>query len=459
MADHSLDSSHLDTGKIIKPLDAGTHRRVYALSSPIHCVSMTMLQCMLFFVLLSFISEASALITVSIPKIIVAGQPFQVSWTRSATDPTSFFVELLQDEAVVVQGVPALAKTTAGVIPIPQVDLNPGQVFESSGLYFVRATDAVEGGNTLGESNVFEIRASTPASSLSAPPSPSSAVTGFTPSQTTPKAAQTRTATQDSPHSSLSTDLAGPISAIVKSISSKSASATAQRYCNYHESSSALVNLTLAQCSISVTISSDTSYLSTRSGSRTTISVTPVASPSPSRFISNQHPAASKLPIIIGCGIAAVVVCASLTFLLSYLHRRSRQRRRNQGPKLVSPFTDSQPVSIRWVPGKVRQPFTMANDSRTSNTKTGTTSHKSPGDLALEATTSGTVIDTPDHPLRDNTDTDEEFPLAAVVEIERLRLENRALRRHIESSSPVAETLPPSYSGRQSSSSSDTHES
>ncbi|KAJ7580779.1 hypothetical protein C8J56DRAFT_960852 [Mycena floridula] len=321
---------------------------------------MTILQCTLFFVLLSFFSEASALITMLIPTIIVAGQPFQVIWTRSATDPTSFFVELVQNGVVAVQGIPIRAKGTSGVITIPRLDLNPGS-------YLVRATEsapcyilfsrlkrpnhsASEGGNTLGESNVFEIRA--PASS--------------SPSRTIPEA----------------------------------------------------------------------------TGSTTMI---PVTSPS----------AASKLPIIIGCVIAAVVVCASLTFLLCYLRCRSRQRR-NQGQRPVSPFTDSQPASIRWAPGKVRQSFTISDDLRTSNTKTGTTFRPSPGDLP-ETTASGSVIEALDHSLRDDTDANEEFPLAAAVEIERLRLENRMLRRQIEPSSPVGETLPPSYPGSQNSSS-DNHE-
>ncbi|KAJ7580952.1 hypothetical protein C8J56DRAFT_961186 [Mycena floridula] len=301
---------------------------------------MTILQCTLSLVLLLFFSEASALITISIPKIIVSGQPFQVTWTRSATDPTSFFVELLQD-GTPVTSIPTGAKGTSGVVQIPQLILNPGQALDSTELSIeadiVQNHSASGGGNILGESNVFEIVG--PVVSSSTPLPPSSAVTGFTPSQTTPKATQTRTVTEDSnsPHSSSSTVLTGPISTTVDSISSTSASVTA----------------------LPVTSGSGTSHLLTNPGSKTTISVISVSSPSPSRFVSNQHPAASKLPIIIGCVVAVLVVCISLTFLLCYLRRRSRQNQ-NQEQDPVSPFADYT-VSTPWVPGKVREPFTTSN--------------------------------------------------------------------------------------------------
>ncbi|KAJ7586863.1 hypothetical protein C8J56DRAFT_1165126, partial [Mycena floridula] len=141
----------------------------------------------------------------------------------------------------------------------------------------------------------------------------------------------------------------------------------------------------------SLTISSgSTSHaISTNSGSKAIISVIPVASPLPSRLpSSNQHPIASKLPKIIGCVGALLFILTFLTLLLCYLRRR-RRNRCHPGESLVSPFTDPEPASITWIPGKFRQPFIIFNGLRTSNTKTGNTHHS----RDLGETASGTFVE------------------------------------------------------------------
>ncbi|KAJ7586864.1 hypothetical protein C8J56DRAFT_1165127 [Mycena floridula] len=361
------------------------------------------------------VSPTFASMTMEVPPVIKTDEIFTVSWTRAATDPAKFTVNILEGNGTPFLG--GLSVTTTNVSGTFSV---PAWAGVPPGVYFVEAVDSSNPSDVLGSSNKFTLLSASPTSL--APVDSTSRNNGPTSTSVKP----------GSIHSTLSS-ITGPVPAL-------SATSISNSRISFFSSFSATIS------------SGSTSHaISTSSGSKATTSVMSLASPSPSGFTSsNQHFVGSKLPIIIGCVVALLVVLSSLTLLLCYVRRR-RRNRHHSAESPVSPFTDSEPASIPWIHGKVRQPFTISNGLRTSNTKTGTPHHS----RDLGETASGTLVEAPDPSHRDNSDGSEEVPLEAAVEIERLRLENRILRRQIDGSSPVGETLPPSYPGSRSSSSND----
>ncbi|KAJ7580948.1 hypothetical protein C8J56DRAFT_896295 [Mycena floridula] len=336
----------------------------------------------------------------SIPKIIIAGQPFQIIWTRSATDPASFFLELLKDGTVIVQGLPTAVKGTSGVIPIPQSELNQGKhsIPQSSLLklirlsscssYLFRATELKNPKSQCFQGwQYFGVTVSSPANELGRDGlhyffhvgeamSHCWIVTSWDLTRTIQGAGKARRGRH--PISSLNEDQYCVVKAMPTLvcnfmdgrgkkddiISTRKVPSTwayalsmpaeglavierdeAGCYPKYGiaPGTSLTMRLKAMQCdyhnhglpqkesdnmsdseAFSMTIGIDTAHISTNSGSRTTrmfrtISVNPVASPSSSRSIYDEHPAASKLPITIGCVISVVVVCVRILDIFTLL--------------------------------------------------------------------------------------------------------------------------------------------
>ncbi|KAJ7586948.1 hypothetical protein C8J56DRAFT_1083049 [Mycena floridula] len=342
---------------------------------------MVMVQLSFLFRFIFLVSPTFASMTMEVPPVIKTDEIFTVSWTRAATDPAKFTVNILEGNGTPFLG--GLSVTTTNVSGTFSV---PAWAGVPPGVYFVEAVDSSNPSDVLGSSNKFTLLSASPTSS----------------------------APVDSPQD------------------------VSEQWSNFYIRQAWVnpFNLVIYYRPCSSTIIHFNFQLKDKLDNLCDVLGISVAV-----RIHIIKPALRWVQVADNHWLRG-----SITGRLVILDTSPMV---SESP--VSPFTDSEPASIPWIHGKVRQPFTISNGLRTSNTKTGNTHHS----RDLGETASGTLVEAPDPSHRDNSDGSEEVPLHAAVEIERLRLENRILRRRIDGSSPVGETLPPSYPGSRSSSSND----
>ncbi|KAJ7580953.1 hypothetical protein C8J56DRAFT_1169194 [Mycena floridula] len=293
-----------------------------------------------------FLPRILALMTMQVPLVIKTDQFVTVSWTRAATDPVKFIVNVLEGNgAPFFGGLPVTANDISGVFTFPPLSGVP------PGVYLVEAVNSTNPSDVLGSSNKFTI----------VPASPTGSAIGSTsrnngPPSTSVKPGSTPTTTETKTETLVSEPASSSITAARSPVSVLSSTSISDSRISFHTSG----------------LPSSFRETPTTSSISPTISTT---SP-PSSHSNHSRPSLAKF-ILIGVAVALLLMFSSLIILCVI---RRRRRRRHQQLDQETPFT-LEPVSQPWFPGKVLHPFISSSDSGNSSSSS---SRQKPGITRLD---------------------------------------------------------------------------